>query len=142
MNYGKVIGTLIICLLLGSTAHAQKIKIKKGEIFIDDVLRFTIVRKVVLTQISIYNLSEDEILFIHRKNNETPKYADDDFIQMTFIKNNRKLESSSMDGRTVKWILKNLLEEKVLNLEGIIDSDKLDLYFTKHDEQITERTVR
>ncbi len=40
--------------------------------------------------------------------------------------------------KLIKWLLK----EKVLDSNGNLNAEKLDVFFDKYDEKITERTVR
>jgi len=69
-------------------------------------------------------------------------YGEDDFNQLTFIEENRKLETASLSGYSFKFFIQKLIKEKVLGLDGNIDSKKLDTFFSKYDEKITERTIR
>lgn len=133
---------LIVVLLAGLNASAQKVKLKKGEVLVDGAPTFTYKKKNLASQVSIYKMDGTEILFINRNNNETPKYTEDDFVQITFISLNQKLESATLAGRTVKYLIALMLEENVLDTKGNFDEDKMVTFFTKYDENITNRTLR
>ena len=126
-----------------TSMNAQKIKLKKGNVIIDGETYFKYEKRMMASEFSLYSLDgEDEILFILRNNNETIGYGDDDFNQITFIKDKKKLESATLRGYSFKWFVSTLIKNKVLDLEGNIDPDKLETFFAKYDENITERTVR
>ncbi|MEY8847288.1 hypothetical protein AB9K26_00610 [Psychroserpens sp. XS_ASV72] len=139
----KNILLLTLVLISMATVSAQKIKLKKGFVFIDNEKVFEFEKRAAASEFSLYTIGkEQEILFILRNNNETIGYGDDDFNQIIFIKDNRKLETASLRGYSFKYFIQKLISEKVLDIEGNIDSNKLDTFFSKYDEQITERTIR
>lgn len=137
----KLILSLVIALASFTTLKAQKVKLKKGIVLIDGEPRFEY-KKSEASSLSIYTLNtQNEIIFIHLNSNGTITYLDDDYKEITFINEKRKLESSKLRG-AYKLIIQKLIQEKVLNLDGSINSDKLDTFFTKFDENITNRTIR
>jgi len=73
-----------------TSMNAQKIKLKKGNVIIDGETYFKYEKRMMASEFSLYSLDgEDEILFILRNNNETIGYGDDDFNQITFIKDKK-----------------------------------------------------
>lgn len=138
----KLIVSLALTLATYSTIKAQKIKLKKETVFVDGNPTFEYKKQAMATQCSIYRMdTKEEILFIKGDNNGTLHYHDDDFTQITFIKSKKKLESKSLNV-SYKGILQQLISNKVLDLEGNINLDKLETFFAKYDENITNRSSR
>ncbi len=132
-----------IALFAVESATAQQVKFKKGFVTVDGTTRFEYQKKAAAKQFSLYTIGkEKEIIFILRNDNETSGYSEDDFNQITFIESNKRVETASLKSYSFKYFVKLLLEEKVLDLEGNIDEAKLDVFITKYDENITNRTIR
>jgi hypothetical protein len=141
---------LLFALILGfNLINAQEVEIKKEKVFLEGEL-FLKYEKINLITHSVLDLNDDEILFVQFKDNETPEYMDDDFYILNFTTQNVKVEStdysritSFMNSRkTMEKLIKWLVKDKVFNKDGTINSEKLDLFFSKYDEKITDRTVR
>lgn len=141
---------LLFALTLGfNLINAQEVEIKKEKVFLEGEL-FLKYEKINLITHSVLDLNDDEILFVQFKDNETPEYMDDDFYILNFTTQNVKVEStdysritSFMNSRkTMEKLIKWLVKDKVFNKDGTINSEKLDLFFSKYDEKITDRTVR
>lgn len=133
----KLILSFALALATFTTVNAQKIKLKKGIVYIDGQSTFEYEKRASATEYSIYTLGkEEEIIFIKRNNNGSIGYIDDDYKQITFIKSNQKMESASLRSYPTKYILGQLLKGKVLDLEGNIDQNKLQTFMTKYHEII------
>lgn len=133
----KVIISLAIALATLTTVNAQKIKLKKGIVYVDEQATFTFERKAAATECSIYSMDkEEEILFIKTDNRGTARYLDDDYKQIVFIKSDKKVESKALSTYSIKNILGRLFKNKVLDLKGNINEDKLKTFITKHHQHI------
>ena len=83
----KKIILFLIILLTASTTQAQKIKLKKGDVLLEDEKIMTYEREGWGTQkIHLFSLdnTKEQVLMI-KNNNETPKNYDDDFLQIKFL---------------------------------------------------------
>lgn len=139
----KILSLLTFVFISLTQANAQEVKFSKGDVLVDDVKKFEYEKKALGNQFSLYTPGrESEIVFIKFNNNETAKYIEDDFLQITFIKDQKKIETMAFKGRNNKWIIEKLLNDKVLDLQGNIDSEKLEAFYVKYDENITNRTIR
>jgi len=139
----KNILLLTLTFFFVSAVNAQNVKLKKGFVLVDNEKTFEYEKRAAASEFSLYTIGrEQEVIFMLRNSNETIGYGDDDFIQITFIVDNRKLETASLRGYSFKYFVEKLIKEKVLDLEGNIDSKKLDTFFSKYDERITDRTIR
>lgn len=133
----KLILSFALALATFTTVNAQKIKLKKGIVYIDEQATFAFERRAAATECSIYSLDKaDEILFIKTDNRGTARYLDDDFKLITFIKSDKKVESKALSTYSIKNILGRLLKGNVLDLKGNIDEDKLQAFITKHHQII------
>jgi hypothetical protein len=141
---------LLAAVLFGiNFMFSQEVKIKKDKIFVDGNL-FLKYEKINVNTHSVYDLDDNEILFVSFKDNETPQYLDDDFYILNFTTEKIKIESSDYSRiasfmnskKTMQKMIKWLLKDKVINKYGTINSEKLELFFEKYDENITNRTIR
>jgi hypothetical protein len=141
---------LLAAVLFGiNFMFSQEVKIKKDKIFVDGNL-FLKYEKINVNTHSVYDLDDNEILFVSFKDNETPQYLDDDFYILNFTTEKIKIESSDYSRiasfmnskKTMQKMIKWLLKDKVINKDGTINSEKLELFFEKYDENITNRTIR
>ena len=64
----------------------------------------------------------------------------DDFIKIKFLDIGKKLEFKFP--KTLKGIVKWLVQKKIITLDGEINYDKVDLFIENYDENITNRTIR
>lgn len=134
---------LLIAFFCFANMNAQKIKLKKGFVLVDGEKNFEYEKGDGGTELSLYTLGREiEILFMMKNKNETVGYLDDDFKQITFIKEKQKLETATYRSYPHKWFIEKFIKEKVLELNGKINSEKLEVFFSKYDENITNRTIR
>ena len=127
-------------LVLTQTSFGQNVKFKKGKVLVDGKEILTLDRQ--LTEATFYSLEDnEEILYLKHESNGTPHYLEDDYIIIFFSNEEIKIETSRISGSRKK-ILKTLIKNKVLDLNGKIDLEKLKKFAKKYDENITNRTVR
>ena len=134
---------IIISLFFTTVSFAQKVQFKKSKVLIDKIETFDFNRSLLSNDFSLYKLnSKDEIIYISHFNNETPRYHDDDYKKIVFIKQNIIVESSRLRSKTLKQLIRLLLEEEILDKDGNINPEKLQSFVTKYNENITNRTMR
>lgn len=126
---------LIIMLFIATLgAKAQEVKFDDDKVIIDKTARFDFNRKSLGAEFSLYKLNtKDEIIYMSLDNNETNQYKDDDFKRLVFLENKITIESSRLKFATWKAIVKLLLEDKVLDLEGNIDTNNLEKFYAKYN---------
>ncbi|WP_223032930.1 hypothetical protein [Hanstruepera marina] len=125
----KHIITILITITFVNITQAQKIKIKKGVIYIDD-------EKCLTTDgdplnISFYDLEGDEIVFM--------KYLDDkrdgeSYMRVTFLSQKKSFTSKSILF-TKKMLIRRLLDTKTID-NCMLNEDKVDRFILKYDEDI------
>ncbi len=147
----KTILTGLLFFITITTSNAQDAEIKDNKVLLNGkaILKY---EKVNLTECSIYSLNDDEIILYRWNDNETPRYQDDDYFIINFLTAKKKVESKSTRHviagiglsarKNMQKMINWLLKEKVLDSEGNINLEKLDIFFEKYNENITERTIR
>ena len=125
----KHIFTIILCLTFVNVIQAQKIKIKKGVIYVDDEKCLTTDGDPV--NISFYDLEGEEIVFM--------KYLDDkrdgeNYMRVTFLNQEKSFTSKSILF-TKKMLIRRLLETKTIE-NCMLNEDKVDRFILKYDEDI------
>jgi len=132
---------LLLTAIVTNNVKAQEVKLKSDKIIVDDKPTFDYDKDGF--EFHIYKLNtKDEIVYIQHSNNSTISYLEDDYKKIIFPNNNVNIESALFRARSFKYIVTLLLTEKVLDLEGNIDAEKLQKFATKYNENITARTVR
>jgi hypothetical protein len=134
-----------------TTTYSQSVSLKDENILYNNtpILKY---KKLDFIEFSIFTLKDDEIIYSKYSDNETPKNYDDDYVIINFLSEKKKIESTKEEkaisgfGANAKKnlikLLNWLIDEKVLNIDGTINKDKVDIFYQKYDEHITGRTIR
>lgn len=132
---------MISFVLTFSVTYAQKVKLKKGEVLVDDAvfLHFKS-RNHNLEAGFLKPDTGEEIVSVVWFDNQTPQYREDDWAKILFPQQDLFLETTLVG--TKKYYIKLLLEYEVLTMDGDIDPQNLNSFIQKFDEKITERTLR
>jgi len=141
---------LLSLILSFNFYFAQEVVIKDDKVLLDgkQILK---AEKINVAQYSFYTMKDDEEILMYRyMDNETPRYQEDDYYVLNFLTEKTKVESTDftkilnfMNSRKgmeklVKWLLK----ERVINSDGELNSERVQIFKEKYDENITERTFR
>ena len=138
----KYLFCLMALLFTASTLNAQKVKLKKEVVYIDDVPTFGYQKKAMGNELYVYSLNtKDELLHIIVDNNKTESKVDDGK-RIVFAKQNTTIQSKNFRGRDYEFLLALLLEEKVINLKGEINADNLKRFKSKFDDGNINHTNR
>ncbi|MFC4818254.1 MULTISPECIES: hypothetical protein [unclassified Flavobacterium] len=147
----KIFGFTALALLLTTASFAQEVKIDKDKVLIDnkEVLKY---EKIDFDQHSLYDLEGNEILLYKFHNNETHQYLEDDYIILNFLTLKTKVESKEKQRvlaglglnskKNVEKLIAWLLKEKVIDANGVLNADRVEVFNQKYNENITERTIR
>jgi len=146
----KKLLTVFLLIVSFTFYFSQEVVIKNDKVLLDgkQILK---AEKINVAQYSFFTMkNDDEILMYRYMDNETPMYQDDDYFILNFLTEKTKVESKDftkianfMNSRKgmeklVKWLLK----ERVINSEGELNPDRVQVFKDKYDENITERTLR
>ena len=141
---------LTLLILSFNFYFTQEVEIKDDKVLLDgkQILK---AEKINMVEYSFYNLkSDDEILLFRQMDNETSRYQDDDYYVLNFLTEKVKVESNDFykiasfmnSKKSMEKLIKWLLKEKVLTIDGEFNSDRLAIFKEKYDQNITERTIR
>ena len=131
-------------------SFSQEVREVDNEILIDGVKVFK-VKYTKLIDFSIFSLDDEELIYCMYNENETPSYYDDDYIVINFLTKKLKVETTKRDKIAVTTgvykkslikLINLLITEKVMNVDGTLNEEKLNIFYEKHHENITERTIR
>lgn len=131
----KKIFILLLAVSFSTIALSQKVKLKKGIVYIDAVAKHKIKTEAV-SEVTISNIQSDkeEIFAFYKdyKNSDLITKSNPEgkvrWIEITFLDFNKKVEISS---RGRKGIIKFLISNKVY-VNGIIDEKAIDKIITKY----------
>ena len=95
-------------------------------------------------------VNDNEIVFFKVVDNGTPGYIDDDYLIINFLNENTKVETNDFSqiqalfniNKTMEKSVVWLLKEKVLDYKGNINPQKVAVFHSKYDQDITNRTMR
>ncbi len=141
----------VIFMVTCTFMYAETVELNGNLIKIDgkDVLKF---EKNKIASFSIYTIDGEELLMYRLHDNETPGDGNDDYYVLNFILEKKKIEAipaantTGIGGMNVKKtsekVVNWLLREKVLNADGTLNADRIDIFISKYDENIRDRTFR
>lgn len=120
---------ILICALLSFTAicNAQAVKLKNNTIYLDGKETWSFDRNESKTEYFIYELgTKKEIINIIS--------LEGGFKRVLFVDSRKHMKTkNAFWGKTlIQW----MLEQKVLNVNGALDDNKVDLFIAKYDEQV------
>lgn len=135
--------TLFLLFLGFNQLHAQEVELtKENKVLVDgkEVLKY---EKADNWQYSFYNLAGDEILMFKYQNNQTQNDQTDDYFTLLFLTQHKKVETSDFSliyaansKKNMQKLVKLLIKEKVIDLNGAIDVEKLEVFYEKYNQKI------
>jgi hypothetical protein len=139
-----------LLLLSFNMYFSQEVVIKDDKVLLDgkQILK---AEKINIAQYSFYTMKDDdEILMYRYMDNETPKYIEDDYFILNFLTEKVKVETTDiskianfMNSRKgMEKLIKWLLKERVINSDGELNPERVQIFKEKYNENITERTFR
>ncbi|WP_431164588.1 hypothetical protein [Tenacibaculum halocynthiae] len=140
----KLVASIAVILLFTSFGYSQKVRFKKGKVIVDKKEILSYEKNGFLgSEITLYSLDgENEIAEMFHERNGTNSYQEDDYKKLFFTNEEIKIESGRIKFRGWKYVIKLLIRNKVLGMDGKINLAKLKKFAKKYDENITNRTVR
>ncbi|MFN3967360.1 hypothetical protein [Flavobacterium sp.] len=127
----------VLFLLISLASFSQKIKLKKGDVLVDE--KEWLKYKKDVFDYSILNLKGDEIIFIkyvvRGPNNQVfSKEGEPNYYQISFLGLNKKVEIRRFE----KDILEILYSAKVVNEDGTLNPEKVETLVEKYGNQFSE----
>ena len=125
---------LAISLITTATVSAQKVKLKKEIIYANETPAFSFEKKSMGNELYVYKLNtKQELLKMLVDNNKTESKVDDSK-KIIFTTQNTTISSKDFRSRDYEFLLELLMEAKVINVNGEINSDNLIRFRQKYDD--------
>lgn len=135
----------IAFLALAFVASAQKVKLKKGDVLVDDVAWLKYDGCGGFDNVcSLFNANGDEIIFIKFMQSEPStnmlfnKYGDPNYYEVSFLGLNRKIEIREF----AKEIIQILYVGKVVEADGTLNEDKVNRLVEKYGTSFSDKLNR
>ena len=124
-NYILFLTTVLTSL----SVFSQEIDLKKGKVLANNYSVFTFDKRKMGSEISLFKLDTNtEVIYIEINNNNTISYLNDDYIRLVFPKNEVTIESTLLLNKNFKEIIQLLFMNNVVDLEGNINTENLELF--------------
>lgn len=133
---------IIIISLFTYPSHAQDVKLKKDIVTVDGEQKFQYEKRRSATEFTLYSLDKEKEILTIIRNTANSKSIDDNYVQIIFADYNVRVETIRLKGYTYARFLELLFKEKVLLVDGSVDEARLQTFFAKYDENVTNRTIR
>lgn len=128
----RLIGTLVFSMFAIGLANAQKIKIKKGIVYIDGTECLKVSGDS--NTVAFSTLEDEEIIFVKYVHGSGHNLL---YNKVVFLKEEMELSSSTLTF-TKKYLLKKLIKSGVLK-DCMLDSDKVEKFVIRYDEKVERR---
>jgi hypothetical protein len=133
---------LIIILLLNISffGFSQKIKLKKGNVLVDDIvwLKYDGCGGWD-TMCSIINLSGDEIIYMNALKQENSSNPDAKYWKVKFLGTQQTIELEANLSNINGGLLKKFYESKVINEDGTLNDDKVERMVEKYGNSFSPK---
>lgn len=129
--------TLLQILILFNFINlsAQEIEFKNDQVLVDKIARFNFERKNASTLFTLFKLNtHDEIIFMSLDDNGTSSYSADDYRKFVFVENHVTVRTKVFGAYSWKKILKTLIEERVIDVDGNLNQERLQIFKEKYDD--------
>lgn len=133
--------SVMLLTLCSYNGKAQELKLKDGQVLQGETAIFSYDKKVLNNEFHLYRLNTDKTIVdikqVHKGGGETS--AVNDYKTLLFAKQNILIESKILRTRNWKFIIQLLLDEKVIDSNGMVNIPNLESFAGKYDEKITPR---
>ena len=129
---------LILLFAIIASMSAQKVKLKKGIVYVDGNEFLKYEKKFEDSELLLFPIGKEvEIIFLKYDGNGTRGYGltSDDFIQIQFVAQILKLESGS-HADFWKQIIKWMIQNKIFNEDGTLDDEKVAKFVDRYHEEV------
>lgn len=137
--------TLVLLIALFSfvfSLSAQKADLKKGIVYFDGNPVYSYEKEMLGNITLVYKKDTKELVFsIHFHNNGTTGYSEDDYLKLYFAEANRTIETTQLRGVFPKGIVERLRKYGVLENDGTVNPQKLEIFAGQYDEKISSRLI-
>lgn len=137
----KYLVYLTVLVLSVSNLSAQTVKLKKDIVYVNDIPTFSFDKKSMGNELHVYKLdTKEELLSMIVDNNKTESKVDDSK-EIIFANQKTTIASKNFRSRGYEFLIALLIEEKVIDLKGEINSDNLTRFKAKYDDANVNKTM-
>lgn len=137
----KSLSFIATLFLIANFVAAQEVKLKKEIVYVVGAPTFNFAKKAMGNELYVYKLNtKEELLNIVVDNNNTESKVDDSK-KIVFPQQKTTIESKNFRSRGYDFLISLLLEEKVFDLKGDINSDNLIRFKAKYDDGNINHTM-
>lgn len=137
----KFLSYLSILLLTASTLSAQKIKLKKEIVYLDETPVFSFEKKAMGNEFYLYKLNTKEQLLSMIVDNNGTESKVDDSKKIVFAEEKLTVQSKNFRSQDWDFLISLLLQEKVLDTKGEINPENLKRFRAKYDQNNINHTM-
>lgn len=137
----KYLFYLAVLVLSASNLPAQTVKLKKDIVYVNDAPTFSFDKKAMGNELYVYKLDTKEEVFNMIVDNNKTESKVDDSKEIIFAKQKTTIASKNFRSRGYEFLIALLIEEKVIDLKGEINSDNLIRFKAKYDEMNINHTM-
>lgn len=132
----RTILTTILIIFSISVCSAQKVKFKKKKVILNNKEILSYKQIPFYNQRYFYKLNtNDELIYISLERNGTDNYNGDDYIKIYFSEKDILIETKSLSyGTNTKPIIKRLVLEGVIEIDGNINYEKVAKFKKKYND--------
>ena len=128
----------ILVLLISVVSFSQKIKLKKGEVLVDN--KSWLKYEENSFDLSILNLNGEEIIFLKyiiqgSSNQVFNSDGEPNYFQISFLGLNKKIEIREFE----EDIMSILYSSKAINVDGTLNPDKIDRLVEKYGTSFSDK---
>ena len=138
----KYLSYIAALFLTATTLSAQEVKLKKDVVYVGDAATFSFARKSMGNELYVYQLNtKEEMVYMIVDNNKTESKVDDTK-KLVFTKQNITIASKNFRARDYEFLIALLIQEKVIDLKGDINTENLNRFKAKYDDGNVNQTMR
>jgi hypothetical protein len=121
---------------------AQEIKLKKEIVYFNDSPTFSYIKKGMGNELQVFKLNTSEVIFTIVVDNNSTESQVDDFKQIFFSEQKTTISSKNFRNRNYEFLVDLLFKEKVIDLNGKVDTTNLKRFKEKYNENNVYQMMR
>ncbi|MEM0542694.1 hypothetical protein WFZ85_08685 [Flavobacterium sp. j3] len=121
---------------------AQEIKLKKEIVYFNDSPTFSYIKKGMSNELQVFKLNTSEVIFTIVVDNNSTESKVDDFKKIIFSEQKTIISSKNFRNRNFEFLVDLMLKEKVIDLNGKVDTSNLKRFKEKYNDNSAYQMMR
>lgn len=121
---------------------AQEIKLKKEIVYFNNSPTFSYIKKGMGNELQVFKLNTSEVIFTIVVDNNSTESQVDDFKQIFFSEQKTSISSKNFRNRNYEFLVDLLFKEKVIDLNGKVDTSNLKRFKEKYNDNSAYQMMR